>query len=127
VHKYQAYSTFLHFFNQIKTQFKRYIKCFQCDNRKEYDSTAFHNICKQNRMSFRFCCLYTSSQNGKVERKICTINNIICTLLAHPFLPPSCWHHDLHMVTYLLNILPTKQLSFQTPTTILCQERPSYS
>jgi len=63
----------------------------------------------------------------KAERKIRTINNIICTLLVHASLPPSFWHHALHMATYLLNILPTKQLALQTPTTILYQKRPSYS
>lgn len=33
-HKSQAFSTFLHFRNHIKTQFKRDIQCFQCDNGK---------------------------------------------------------------------------------------------
>jgi len=47
----------------------------------------------------------------KSKEKNRTINNIIYTLLAHASLPPSFWHHVLHMTTYLLNILPTKQLS----------------
>jgi transposase InsO family protein len=125
----QVYSTFLHFRNHIKTQFQRDIKCFQCDNGKEYDNTSFHNFSKHSGMSFRLLCPHTSPQNGKVERKFRTIYiiKIICTLLAHAFLPLSFWHQDLHMATYLLNILPTKQLALETPTTILYKKLPSYS
>ncbi|KAJ9543556.1 hypothetical protein OSB04_023263 [Centaurea solstitialis] len=79
------------------------------------------------RTSFRFSCPHTSPQNGKAERKIRTINNIIRTLLAHASLPTSFWHHALQMATYLLNILPNKKLAFQTPTKILYQKDPSYS
>jgi histone deacetylase 1/2 len=125
--KSQAYSTFLHFRNHIKTQFERDIKCFQCDNGKEYDNSLFHKFCEQNRMIFRFSCPHTSPQNGKAERKIRNINNIIRTLLAHASMPPSFWHHALQMATYLLNILPNKKLALQTPTTILYQKSPSYS
>jgi len=77
-------------------------------------------------MSFQFSCPHTTLQNGKAERKIRTINNFICTLLAHASLPPSVFHHALHMSTYLLNILPTKQLTLQTQTAILHQQCPSF-
>ncbi|CAJ2672156.1 unnamed protein product [Trifolium pratense] len=111
----------------ITTQFEREIECFQCDNGKEYDNTSFKNICEQNGMSFRFSCPHTSPQNGKAERKVRTINNIIRTLLAHASLPPSMWHHALQMTTYLHNILPNKKFSLQSPTKILYQKDPSYS
>jgi len=78
-------------------------------------------------MSFRFSCPHTSPQNGKVERKICTINNIVQTLLAHASIPQSFWHHVLQMVTYSHNILPTKKLALNSPTKILDQKDPSYS
>lgn len=125
--KSQVYSIFLQFRNHIKTQFEREIKCFQCDNGKEYNNALFHKFCELNGMAFRFSCPHTSPQNGKAERKIRTINNIIRTLLAHASLPSSFWHHALQMATYLLNILPNKKLALQTPTKILYQKDPSYS
>jgi len=76
---------------------------------------------------YRFSCPHTSSQNGKAERKIHSINNIIQTLLAHASLPPSFWHHVLEMATYLLNILPSKTLSYQSPLQILYEKDSSYS
>lgn len=87
--KSQVHSMFLKFRAHIKTQFKREIKCFQYDNMKEYHNAIFQKLCELNGMSFRFSCPHTSHQNGKVERKICTINNIVCTLLSHAsILPP---------------------------------------
>ena len=125
--KSQAHSTFLQFRNHIKTQFEKDIKCFHCDNGKEYDNSFFHPFCKQNKMILRFSCPHTSPQNGKAEQKTCTINNIIRTLLAHASMQPSFWHHALQMATYLLNIKPNKKLALQTPTTILYQKSSSFS
>jgi hypothetical protein len=87
-HKSQVYPIFQKLRAYIKTQFKREIKTIQCDNGGEL-----------NGISFCLSCPYTSSQNGKAERKIRSINNIIHTLLIHASLPPSFWHYALEMAT----------------------------
>ena len=87
----------------------------------------FFQFCQANGISFRFSCPHTSSQNGKAERKIRAINNIIRTLLAHAYLPPSFWHHALQMAIYLPHILPSKVLHYDTPLHILYNKVPSYS
>ncbi|KAI4348037.1 hypothetical protein L6164_008799 [Bauhinia variegata] len=125
--KSQAFSTFLTFRAFIRTQFEREIKNIQCDNGREFDNGPFWEFCKARGLSFRLSCPHTSSQNGKAKRKIQTINNIVSTLLAHASVPPSFWHHALQMATYLLNILPSKQLAYQSPLKILYQKDPSYS
>lgn len=40
---------------------------------------------------------------------------------------PSFWHHALAMATYLVNILPSKVLDYQTPLKILYNRDPIYS
>ncbi|XP_021747926.1 uncharacterized protein LOC110713790 [Chenopodium quinoa] len=125
--KSQVHDLFLQLNAFAHTQFERDVKCFQCDNGGEYDNDVFRNFCLSHGMVFRFSCLHTSSQNGKAERKIRTINNMIRTLLAHSSVPPSFWHHALQMATYLHNILPTKLLAYDSPTKILYQQDPSYS
>lgn len=125
--KSEVFSCFLSFRTFIHTQFEREVKNIQCDNGKEFDNRHFWEFSKKNGVAFRLSCPHTSSQNGKAERKIRTINNIIRTLLVHASLPPSFWHHALHMATYLLNILPNKQLAYQSPLKVLYQKEPSYS
>ena len=111
----------------IYTQFLQNVKSFQCDNGGEYNNELFQQYCTTNGLIFRFSCPHTSSQNGKAERKIRTINNMIRTMLAHSSVPPQFWHHALHMATYLLNILPCKTLQNQSPTQLLYHRDPSYT
>ncbi|KAK9049523.1 hypothetical protein SSX86_031509 [Deinandra increscens subsp. villosa] len=125
--KSDVFNVFSTFSKLIHTQFGAKIKQFQCDNGKEYANANFENFCRQNGMIFRFSCPYTSSQNGKAERTIRSINNIIRTLLAQSSLPPSFWHHALDMATYILNILPSKTLNYNTPTFLLYRRHPSYT
>jgi hypothetical protein len=60
-------------------------------------------------------CLYTSSQNGKVERMIRTTNDTIRTLLLQAHLPAHFWVEALHTSTYLLNRLPSTACPTPTP------------
>jgi hypothetical protein len=65
-------------------------------------------------------CAYTSSQNGKVECIIHSINNVIPMLLIQASLP------GLHAATYLLNCLPTKMIQAACPHLALFGSAPSY-
>jgi hypothetical protein len=126
-HKSQIYHIFQKLRAYIKTQFQRKIKTIQCDNGGEYASHIFQKMCDLNGIYFRFSCPYISSQNGKVEQKIRSINNIIRRLLIHASLPPSFWHHALDMATYISNILSSKSINFLTPIHMLYNLIPSYS
>jgi hypothetical protein len=52
-------------------------------------------------------CPYTSAHNGKAERMIRTINNVVRSLLFQASVPPRFWAAALSTATYLLNIIPT--------------------
>src|ERR1044072_7619572 len=94
--KSQIFEMFTSISNQIRTQFSHTVKYFQCDNGCEHNNKVFHDYCVANDLIFHFSCPHTSSQNGKAERKIRTINNV-GILLAHSSVPPSFWHHALQM------------------------------
>lgn len=117
----------LSFYALVKTQFERNIKTFQCDNGTEYINGTLKQFFDHNGMLFRLSCPHTSPQNGKVECHIKSINYIIRTLLFHASMPLSFWHHALSLATYLLNILPSKVLNYQSPTQILYRSNPKYS
>ncbi|KAI3669791.1 hypothetical protein L6452_41198 [Arctium lappa] len=80
----------------------------------------------QHGLLFRFSCPQTSSQNGRDERMIRRLNDIIRALLIHAHLPPTFWVEALHTAAYLHNILPTKRLNFFTPTFALYLRHPTY-
>ena len=125
--KTQVKQLFLVFHALVKTQFERNIKTFQFDNGTEYINGTLKDFFEKNDMFFRLSCPHTSPQNGKAERHIKSINNIIRTLLAHASMPLSFWHHALSMATYLLNILPSKVLNYHSLAQLLYQSNPDYS
>jgi hypothetical protein len=50
-------------------------------------------------------CPYTSPQNGKVERIIHSVNNVIRTLLIQASLLGRYWAEGLHTPTYLVKVV----------------------
>ncbi|XP_042756670.2 LOW QUALITY PROTEIN: retrovirus-related Pol polyprotein from transposon RE1 [Lactuca sativa] len=125
--KSDVFSKFLHFRAYVKNQFNTDIQTFQCDNGKEYDNSLFHQLCDTNGIHIRFSCPYTSQQNGKSERMLRTLNNMIRTLLFQAHLPPTYWVESLHMSAHLLNILPSTSIHNNTPFHRLFNKHPSYS
>nr|GEU29738.1 ribonuclease H-like domain-containing protein [Tanacetum cinerariifolium] len=98
-----------------------------CDYGGEFDNHAFHKLFSDNGIQFRFSCPRTSQQNGKFERMIRTINNIIRTLLFQAHLPPNYWAESLNMSVYLLNILPSRAIENEVPFTCLFGTKPDYN
>jgi transposase InsO family protein len=83
---------------------------FQYDNGREFDNAKLHSLAAAHGIHIRFSCPYTSQQNGKVERVIRTVNDIMRPLLFQASLPPHFWVEALHHATHLLNRLPTKTI-----------------
>uniref|UniRef100_A0A453A679 Integrase catalytic domain-containing protein n=1 Tax=Aegilops tauschii subsp. strangulata TaxID=200361 RepID=A0A453A679_AEGTS len=57
-----------------------------------------------------FCltCSHTSQKNGRVERVLRTLNEIVRALLFHAHMPARFWPDALATATLLLNIRPCK-------------------
>ncbi|KAJ0575196.1 putative RNA-directed DNA polymerase [Helianthus annuus] len=124
--KSETFPTFAKFHKLIHTQFNRLIKTFQCDLGGEFDNHSFKQFAAQQGMVLRFSCPQTSPQNGKAERMLRRLNNIIRAILTHARLPPTFWVEALHTATYLHNILPTPKLNHHTPAFALYQRHPTY-
>jgi len=124
--KSDTYSTLAHFFAYVTTQFGSTVKAVQCDNGKEFDNSSSRTFFLTHGIHLRMSCPYTSPQNGKAERLIRSLNNVVRCLLFQASLPPSYWVEALQTASYLLNILPTKTLRFSTPHAALFGTVPSY-
>lgn len=76
--KYDVFAKFVHFRAFVNKQFNTDIKTFQCDdNGGKYDNKKFHDLFAQHGIQIRFSCPYTSQQNEKSERMLCTLNNTV--------------------------------------------------
>jgi hypothetical protein len=154
--KSDTFSTLTTFFAYVLTQFGITIQGIQCDNDREFDNLHARTFFSSHGIHLRMSCPYTSTQNGKTERIIRSINNVVCSLLFHASVPPNFWAAALSTATYLLinnvvcsllfhtsvpppfwaaalgtatdlqNILPTKTLTHSTPHFYLFGAHPSY-
>ncbi|KAL4564754.1 hypothetical protein LXL04_028825 [Taraxacum kok-saghyz] len=98
----------------VKNQFKADIQSLQCDNGREYNNRLLLSYLQSNGITTRFSCPYTSQQNGKAERTIRTINNIIHNFLFQASLSTKFWTEALLTAARTLNLLPTTTLSYKT-------------
>ena len=125
--KSDTFTVLTHFFSYARTQFDSTIKAVQCDNGREFDHSSARTFFLTHGVAFRMSCPYTSQQNGRAERALRTINNIVRSLLFQASLRPVYWVDSLHTATYLLNRHPTKTLDGRTPYFALYGTQPSYT
>jgi hypothetical protein len=124
--KSDTFTTLSNFFAYVSNQFDRKVKAIQCDNGREFNNSSTRIFLLSNGTQLQMSCPYKSSQNGKVERIIRSINNVIRTLLIQASLPGYYWAEGLHIATYLLNRLPTKAIQVACPHIALFGSAPSY-
>jgi hypothetical protein len=108
--KSDTFITLSIFFSYVSTQFGRTVKAIQCDNGREFDNSFTRIFLLSNDTQLWMSCPYTSPQNGKAERIIHSVNNVIRTLLIQASLYGCYWAEVLHTATYLLNRLLTKAI-----------------
>jgi hypothetical protein len=65
----------------VSTPFGRTIKAVQCDNGHKFDNASSRAFFTTKGILLRMSCPYTSPQNGKAECILCTINNMLRSLL----------------------------------------------
>jgi histone deacetylase 1/2 len=86
--KSERLETLSNFFAYARTQFGASIKAVQCDNGREFDHSSARTFLLTHGAILRMSCPYTSQQNGRAERILRTINNIVHSLLFQASLPP---------------------------------------
>jgi len=124
--KFDTFTTLSNFFAFVSTQFGITIKSIQCDNGREFDNCGTRIFFLTHVTHLRMSCPYTSTQNGKAERAIHSLNNVVCSLLYQACLPPRYWVEALNTAPILLNILTTKTLRSCTPHEALLGSSPVY-
>ena len=117
--KSDTFAKFVHFRSLVKTQFNAEIKAFQCDHGGEFDNTIFQQLFTKHGIHTRFSCPRTSQQNGKSERMIRTINNLVRTLLFQAHLPLTFGLKPYHLPPSIMTLLTFAYIKLHQ-TTPLC-------
>jgi len=124
-HKSDVHEQIVQFISYAQTQFNLPVKCFQTDNGREFINNATTSLLASRGIIFRHSCPCTS-QNGKAERVLRTLNNSVRTMLMHASMPPCYWAEALSIATYLLNRRPSTSISGEIPYVRLHGCHPTY-
>ncbi|KAE8708956.1 hypothetical protein F3Y22_tig00110332pilonHSYRG00622 [Hibiscus syriacus] len=106
---------FLKWKNMIENQTGRKIKCLRTDNRGEYKSTPFFDVCHEYGIVRHFTVRNTPQQNGVAERMHRTLLEKVRCMLSNTGLGKAFWTEAVTYAGHLINRLPSSAIGGKTP------------
>jgi len=122
--RYELFSIFQSFYNEIKNQFGVSIRTLHSDNAQEYLSHSFTIFMKSHDILHQTSRAYTPKQNQVVERKNKHLIETTCTMLLHGDVPQCFWGDAILNTCYLINRMPSSILENKIPQFILFPREP---
>ena len=110
----------------IETQFSKPIKVFKSDNALEYKAHEFTSILHQFGTAPHSSCAGTSQQNGRAERKLRHILDVIRATIIAASTHSHFWGEAALTIIYTINRCPSPIVQNQTPYDLLFGSSPSY-
>ena len=86
-HKNEMFSTFLTLFKRLTNEKNTTINLIRTDHGSEFDNIKFEEFCNENRTEHNFSAPRIPQQNGVVERKNQTLEEMAHTILYENNLP----------------------------------------
>ena len=123
--KSDVFQVFHNFQNLVERKFSRKIISIQSDWGGEYEK--LNSFFQKIGISHRVSCPHAHQQNGAAERKHRHIVEVGLALLANASMPLKFWDEAFLAAVYLINLLPSKVIDFETPTQRLLDETPNYN
>ena len=112
--KDEAFGVFKRFRAQVEDD-KKKIRVFRTDRGGEFTSTEFKIFFEEAGIERHYTAPYTPQQNGVVERRNRTVVEMARSYLKQMRLPMMFWGEAVRHSVYVLNRLPTRSVSNQTP------------
>lgn len=114
-HKSEALERFKAFKNLVENQLERKIKCLRSDRGGEFTSQEFIDYCENNGIKRQFSTARTPQQNGVVERKNRTVQEMARTMLNENKIANRFWKEAVHTAIYIQNRCMLRPHENKTP------------
>ena len=124
---YELYQIYHDFTKMIERRFSKPIKVFRSDNAQEYEAYEFTSILHQFYIVPHSFCAGTSQQNGRAERKLCHILDVVRATTIAPSTPSQFWGEAALTAVYTINQCPSPIVQNQNPYDMLFDSSPSYN
>ena len=102
-HKDETFHVFSKFYRRITNEKDFSIQNIQSDHGTEFENQNFEKFCDEKGIGHNFSAPRTPQQNGVVERKNRTLEEMARTMLCESNLPRYFWAKVINTACYILN------------------------
>ena len=113
--KSHAFDEFAKLCRKVQNEKGYKITCIRSDNGTEYVNSSFVHFCDELGIEHVFSAPRTPQQNGVVERKNRTLQEMARTMLKEHKLPTHFWGDAVNTTCYVLNRVSIRPLLLKTP------------
>ncbi|CAM8917648.1 unnamed protein product [Rhodiola kirilowii] len=125
--KTQTYCEFEAWLKLIENKLDRKLTSIRTDNGTEFRNMQFLSLCRDKGIDHNFSAPRTPQQNGVVERKNRTLEDMSWTMLIASRVPKSFWAEAVHAACYILNRASLRSMIGKTPYELLRGRKPKIS
>ncbi|KAH9783400.1 Integrase catalytic domain-containing protein [Citrus sinensis] len=123
--KDDAIDAFRIFFKKVQNEKGYSITCIRSDHGGEFENHAFENFCNDFGIEHQFSSPRTPQQNGVVERKNKSIQEMARTMLNENSLPKYFWAEAVNTACYVLNRVLIRHNLNKTPYELWKDRKPN--
>jgi transposase InsO family protein len=113
--KSEAFENFKIYKEMVENEIDSNIKCLRSDNGGEFTSKEFMDFCSEHGIKRQFLIARTPQQNGVVERKNMTIQEMARTMLMDSKLTYVFWAQVVHTTVHIQNKVMLRNNSDKNP------------
>ncbi|RVW26161.1 Retrovirus-related Pol polyprotein from transposon TNT 1-94 [Vitis vinifera] len=112
------------FNRMVQNQFNSKIQVLKSDNAKEYFTSSLSTYLQNHGIIHISSCVDTPQQNGGAERKNRHLLEVARCLMFSSNVPNYFWGEAILTATYLINRMPSRVLTFQSPRQLFLKQFP---
>ncbi|WJZ90882.1 hypothetical protein VitviT2T_009997 [Vitis vinifera] len=125
--KSEAFYEFSKFCNKVQNEKGFSITCIRSDHGREFENFDFEEYCNKHGINHNFSAPRTPQQNGVVERKNRTLQEMARTMLNENNLPKYFWAEAVNTSCYVLNRILLRPILKKTPYELWKNKKPNIS
>ena len=126
-HKNDTFKLFSKFCKQVQNEKEFKIVCIRSDHGGEFENQLFDEFCIEHGIKHQFSCARTPQQNGVVERKNRSLQEMARTMLNEHHLPKYFWAEAVNTACFVTNRVVVRKSLNKTPYELWKGRKPNIS
>ncbi|CAM8903741.1 unnamed protein product [Rhodiola kirilowii] len=123
--KSQTFCEFEAWLKLMENKLDRRLTSIRTDNGTEFRNVQFLSLCRVKGIDHNFSAPWTPQQNGVVERKNRTLEDMSRTMLIASGVPKSFWAEAVYAACHILNRASLRSMIGKTPYELLRGRKPN--